>query len=68
MAQTADSRNCSASRPRSSARNRLPFVDWLALARQRRLLATLDADRLDDIGLTRDEALREARRPFWDRG
>ncbi|MFU1477482.1 DUF1127 domain-containing protein [Roseovarius sp. C7] len=68
MAQTAHSRNCSASRPRSSARNRLPLVDWLALARQRRLLATLDADRLDDIGLTRDEALREARRPFWDRG
>lgn len=32
----------------------------------RRLLKELDAHLLKDIGLTRSEALREARRPFWD--
>ncbi|WP_428034478.1 DUF1127 domain-containing protein [Amphritea sp.] len=32
----------------------------------RRLLTQLDARALSDIGLTRAEALREARRPFWD--
>lgn len=38
----------------------------LALWRQRRRLAVLDAHLLDDIGLTRGEALRESRRPVWD--
>lgn len=34
--------------------------------RQRRALAALPQDRLDDLGLTLDEARREAARPFWD--
>lgn len=34
--------------------------------RQRRALARLDAARLRDIGLTRDEAEAEASRPVWD--
>ena len=37
-----------------------------ALARQRAQLADLPVERLADLGLTRDEALREAARPFWD--
>jgi uncharacterized protein YjiS (DUF1127 family) len=32
----------------------------------RQLLKELDAYALKDLGLTRSEALREARRPFWD--
>jgi uncharacterized protein YjiS (DUF1127 family) len=48
-------------------RARLPrLADMLELARQRRALARLDDARLEDIGLTREEALSEARRPVWD--
>ncbi len=36
------------------------------LARERRRLAELDDRQLRDIGLTRHEAAREARRHFWD--
>lgn len=36
-----------------------------ARARQRRALAGLDARSLCDIGLTRAQAVAEARRPFW---
>ncbi|WP_417523174.1 DUF1127 domain-containing protein [Marinovum sp.] len=42
------------------------LADLLALHRQRRALARLDASRLDDLGLSRDEALREADKPIWD--
>lgn len=38
----------------------------LAVWRQRRQLAQLDANRLDDLGLSDRDALREANRPFWD--
>ncbi|MCO8145698.1 DUF1127 domain-containing protein [Rhodovulum tesquicola] len=38
----------------------------LGVARQRHRLAELDDTLLRDIGLTRDEALAEARRPVWD--
>jgi len=44
----------------------LRLTDLLALSRQRRALADLDPHVLADIGLTRDEALTEARRPIWD--
>lgn len=33
---------------------------------ERRRLARLDAHRLDDLGLTMDEAKDEARRQMWD--
>lgn len=36
------------------------------VARQRSSLRTLDAHLLNDIGLTRFEALSEAERPIWD--
>lgn len=42
------------------------FVQARALARQRKALAELDDTILDDIGLTRMEADREAARPSWD--
>ncbi|MDF0599874.1 DUF1127 domain-containing protein [Psychromarinibacter sp. C21-152] len=37
-----------------------------ALRRQRRTLAQLDDHLLQDIGVTRDAALRESQRPIWD--
>lgn len=44
----------------------LNVLALLAVARQRAALADMDDARLADLGLTRDEALAEARRPFWD--
>lgn len=38
----------------------------LGLRSSRRALASLDDHMLADIGLTRDEAEREALRPVWD--
>ena len=37
---------------------------WLRL-RTRRALLRLNAEQLKDIGLTRQQALDEAQRPFW---
>ncbi len=42
------------------------IVAMLRLSRQRRALASLDEAQLRDIGLSSDEALQEAQRPFWD--
>ncbi len=42
------------------------LMELFGLWRQRRCLASLDDHLLRDIGLTRDAALREARRPLWD--
>ncbi|MFC7705251.1 DUF1127 domain-containing protein [Plastorhodobacter daqingensis] len=39
---------------------------WRELRRQRLRLADLDDAALRDIGITREEASREARRPAWD--
>ena len=39
---------------------------WQQLAEQRRQLAQLDERALQDIGLSRADALRECDRPFWD--
>lgn len=38
---------------------------WLERSAQRRALSELDDHRLRDIGITRQAAGREARRPFW---
>ena len=38
----------------------------VSLYRQRRVLARLDDRALADIGITRQEAMVEAHRPFWD--
>lgn len=39
---------------------------WRMLARERYLLQTLSDEILKDIGISRLDAEREARRPFWD--
>lgn len=39
---------------------------WLAIERERRALARLTDSELRDIGLTREQALRESRRAPWD--
>jgi uncharacterized protein YjiS (DUF1127 family) len=45
------------------------FLRWCAKcsarSRQRQALAQLDDDHLKDIGVTRQEAITEARKPFW---
>lgn len=41
-------------------------LSLLALQRQRRSLANLDARLLADVGLTREQAHAEMERPIWD--
>jgi uncharacterized protein YjiS (DUF1127 family) len=38
---------------------------WRARAGQRHRLRTLEGHRLRDIGVSREDALREAGKPFW---
>ena len=49
---------------------KVPFLGVIlrlhAIWAERRRLARLDAHRLDDLGLTRDEAQKESRRSTWD--
>ena len=44
------------------------LLGWRELARQRRALLSLDDRTLKDIGISRAEAEREARQPFWRDG
>ena len=39
---------------------------WQSRADQRGQLLELDADRLDDLGMSRAQAEREGRKPFWN--
>ena len=41
------------------------FLTWLDRYAQRRQLPRLDPRMLKDIGISRTDALREARKPFW---
>ena len=47
----------------------MAVLKWVAdrtrVAQQRRALAGLTISALDDIGLTQDQANREAAKPFW---
>jgi len=56
--------------PRQPRRLVAPLLAWCGRAverqRQRRDLAQLSDASLADLGLSRAEALAEARRPFWD--
>ena len=49
-----------------SRRRAFGLMDYIALWRQRRALAAMDARQLADIGITRDQARTEAARPLWD--
>ena len=40
-------------------------VRWSQRSRQRAILRDLDAEQLNDIGISREDALREAAKPFW---
>lgn len=42
------------------------LLRWQELSSQRRRLLELDAHMLKDIGISRADAVREAKRPFWD--
>ncbi|MEM7178813.1 MAG: DUF1127 domain-containing protein [Pseudomonadota bacterium] len=48
------------------ARPRFSFLRMFSVMEERRRLAEMSDAQLDDIGITRAEALREARRPFWN--
>ena len=44
------------------------LLRWHDLARQRRALLTMSDYMLKDIGISRADAERESRRPFWSDG
>ena len=63
FATAAPSRAKRATRPTSLVAKVLTL---LAITRERHALHTLDEHLLQDIGKTRNEVEREARRPIWD--
>ena len=50
----------------SPDRSRFSLMDFLSLHRQRSALARLDDRALEDIGVTRAQAEKEAKSGFWD--
>lgn len=38
---------------------------WRSRARQRKHLLALSVDQLQDVGITREAALKESAKPFW---
>lgn len=42
------------------------LVRWYRLSQERAVLRDMSSERLEDIGVTRTQARREAMRPFWD--
>jgi uncharacterized protein YjiS (DUF1127 family) len=53
------------SRSRDTRRLLAVLAGWIERARQRRCLADLSDRSLKDIGISRYDALHEARKPFW---
>lgn len=41
------------------------YLLWRERSRTRRVLRSMDRRMLEDIGVEREEALKEARKPFW---
>lgn len=54
--------------PKLAATASARLLRWHELSRQRRALLALNERMLKDVGITRAEAEREARRPFWSDG
>lgn len=52
-------------KPRATAWHKT-LLGLLSLHRSRRALARLTAPQLHDLGLTKEEAMTESRRPVWD--
>jgi len=50
----------------SPSRTGRSLFDYLDLYRQRRALADLSPELLDDIGVASEQANHEAERPVWD--
>ncbi len=44
---------------------KLLLVDWPGRKNERQVLAEMTEDRLRDIGVSREAALVESRKPFW---
>ncbi|MFN3663138.1 DUF1127 domain-containing protein [Yoonia sp.] len=61
---TSTTRTCALPAARPSLWRRV--MQFIGLARQRRDLRDLEPHLLDDIGVTRQDALREAEKPLWD--
>ena len=55
---------CAPVQPKAGFLHKL--LNILAIHRQRRALKDLPEATLNDLGLTRDQALAEAARPAWD--
>lgn len=51
---------------RPTRTRRLSFFRLMSLYRQRRALTLMSDEQLKDLGLTRDQAMAESRRPLWD--
>ena len=45
--------------------SQIPMLSWRQRAYQRKQLASLSDRMLADIGLTREQAILEAGKPFW---
>ena len=66
MALPAKPAACTLARPASHLRRALALFDiWRRRFRDRQALALMDERSLRDVGLTRYDALYEARKPFW---
>lgn len=50
----------------SAPKSGFSLFAYLDLYKQRRALLKMDADQLSDLGLTKSQALAEAKRPIWD--
>ncbi len=56
----------STSRAIARPARRFSLMTYIGLYRQRRALAALDENQLKDIGISAEEAHKEANRPIWD--
>lgn len=70
MTYSAHTCHSTAAIPSAKPRARFSLLSFVAnrldLLNQRRQLSTLDARTLEDIGISRRDALKEAGRPIWD--